>query len=263
MQAPIRFIATHLKYVILGITILLSLVIMGLNKVQKTNLAKAGSLAFIPAQRLLFYLIRMGEIYEENRRLYLMNIRLSLQVERLKDLKEENQRLRRMLNFKERAPLRLIPAEIIGRGPERAANSLIIDVGEREGIRRNQPVIVADGLVGKVIGVRKARSTVLLLLDPECKASSFVERSGVYSIMECDGERCYLKGIPLYADVQEGDEVVTSGWGGIFPSGLKLGRVKRVSAEKPKLLKGVEIEPAVDFTGLKEVFLLQQESGTD
>jgi len=263
MQTLIRFIATHLKYVILIVTLLLSLVIMGLNKEEKTNLAKAGSLAFIPAQRLLFHLVRMGEINEENRRLRLANTRLSLQVERMKGLKEENQRLRRMLDFKERAPLQLVPAEVIGRGPERAVNSLIIDVGEREGVRKNQPVIVADGLVGRVIGVRGRRSTVLLLLDPDCKASSLVERSRVYSIMECDGGRCNLKGVPLHADVQEGDEVATSGWGGIFPPGLKLGTVKKVSADNSKLLKEIEVDPAVDFTSLEEVFLLQKGTEPD
>lgn len=257
MQAPARFTAAHLKYITLAITLLFSLVIMGLNQRAKIQLAKAGSLAFIPAQRLLFYLVRMGEIYAENRRLRLMNTRLSLEVERMKGLKGENQRLRRMLHFRERAPFQLVPAEVIGRGPERATNSIIIDGGEDEGIEANQPVISADGLVGRVIKVGRRRSTVLLLLDPDCKASSLVERGRVYSIMECDGGRCYLKGVPLYADVQEGDKVVTSGWGGIFPPGLKLGVVKKVSSEKSALLKGVEVKPTVDFTSLKEVFILQ------
>ncbi len=259
MQLPVRLTATHLKYVILAITLLFSLVIMGLNQREKAQLAKAGSLAFIPAQRLLFYLVRMGEIYEENRRLRLTNTKLSLEVERMRGLKEENQRLRRMLEFKESAPLQLVPAEVIGRGPERANNSLIIDGGKDEGIEMNQPVISADGLVGRVIKVMGKRSTVLLLLDPDCRASSLVERSKVYSIMECDGGRCYLRGIPLYVDVQGGDEVVTSGWGGIFPSGLKLGTVKRVSTKRSELLKVVEVKPAVDFTSLKEVFILQRE----
>ncbi len=220
-------------------------------------MAKAGSLAFIPAQRLFFYLVRMGEIYAENRRLRLMNTQLSLEVQRMRGFKEENQRLRRMLNFREGAPFQLVPAEVIGRDPERATNSIIIDGGEDEGIAVNQSVISADGLVGRVIKVGRKRSTVLLLLDPDCKASSLVERGKVYSIMECDGGRCYLKGVPLYADVQEGDKVVTSGWGGIFPPGLKLGVVKKVSSQKSALLKGVEVKPIIDFTSLKEVFILQ------
>ncbi len=260
MQAPVRLTSAHLKYVILTITLLFSLILMGLNQREKLQLAKAGSLAFIPAQRLLFYLVRMGEIYEENRRLRLANTRLSLEVERMRGLKEENQRLRRMLEFRERAPLQLVPAEVVGRGPERATHSLIIDGGKDEGIKMNQPVISADGLVGRVIKVMGKRSTVLLLLDPDCKASSLVERSKVYSIMECDGGRCYLKGVPLYADVRGGDEVVTSGWGEIFPPGLKLGTVKKISSARADLLKGVEVEPAVDFTSLKEVFILQEES---
>ncbi len=259
MQVPFRLTAAHLKYVVLIFTLLLSLIIMGLNQREKTQLAKAGSLAFIPAQRLLFYLVRMGNIYEENRRLRLLNTKLSLEVRRMEHLKEENDRLRKILNFKERAPYRLVPAEIIGRGPERSANSLIIDSGEAEGIRVNQPVISAEGLVGRIIEVRGGRSTVLLLLDPNCRASSLVERSKVYSLMECDGGRCYLKGVPLYADVQKGDVVVTSGWGGIFPPNLRLGTVRRVSTRKSKLLKEVEVKPAVDFTGLKEVFVLQRE----
>jgi len=257
MQAPTRLTFAHLKYLTLAISLLFSLVVMGLNQRAKIQLAKAGSLAFIPAQRLLFYLVRMGEIYAENRKLRLMNTQLSLEVERTKGLKEENQRLRRMLNFKERAPFQLIPAEVIGRGPERATKSIIIDGGGDEGIEVNQPVISVDGLVGRVIKVGRKRSTVLLLLDPDCKASSLVERSKVYSIMECDGERCSLKGVPLYADVQEGDRVVTSGWGGIFPPGLKLGVVKKVFSENSALLKGVEVQPIVDFTSLKEVFILQ------
>lgn len=257
MQVPDRFAVAHLKYITLAISLLFSLVVMGLNQKAKIQLAKTGSLAFIPAQKLVFYLVRMGEIYAENRRLRLINTRLSLEVERMKGLKEENQRLRKMLDFKERAPFQLVPAEVIGRGPERATNSIIIDGGEDEGLKANQSVISADGLVGKIIRVGRKRSNVLLLLDPDCKASSLVERGKVYSIMECDGERCYLRGVPLYADVKEGDSVVTSGWGGIFPTGLKLGVVEDVSSQKSALLKKVKVKPTVDFTSLKEVFILQ------
>lgn len=248
------------RYVVLGLAIVFSLSLLSLDRREKLEFTEAISEAiFAGAQKCLWWTIRVRDLGRENRRLRLENTRLALENALLKETKLENERLRKLLGFKRRKKFELIPAEVIGVDPSRIVNSILIDIGGDSGIEVNMPVVTSEGLVGKVIDVFPKTTLVQLLLDRNCRVSAIVQRSRVLGIVEWErGSICRLKNVLDRSDVKVGDVVVSSGMGGVFPKGIKIGVVSEVAQQKGTPFKEVKVVPSVDFTRLEEVFVLSQ-----
>jgi len=203
-------------------------------------------------------------IEEENTVLRRQFDELRGQVAALRGLKEENSRLHRLLEFKESGPLRLLPAEVIGRDTRQWYSSIVIDKGTRLGVLPDMPVVAEGGVVGKVIESAPDVSTVLLIVDKRSRVGGVVERTretGVAGGSSFNTLR--LEYLPRRSEAKPGDRVMTSGLGGVYPRGLVLGDVISVYDGESGLASCADISPSVDFSRLEAVFVVTGARGEE
>jgi len=175
---------------------------------------------------------------------------------RLEELQKENERLRQILGFKSRSYLKLLPAEVIARESPPGFHLLIIDKGERAGVKKDQPVLVEEGLVGKVIEVFPFSAKVLLLVDASLAVAAVDQRTRAFGVAVGDNSfGLDLKYVPLTAEIQEGDRIVTSSLSYFAPPGIPVGTVTKVSKRQNEMFYQVKVKPLVDFNRLEEVFI--------
>lgn len=183
---------------------------------------------------------------------------------RLREIEAENARLRELLEFKQASPHALMPARVIGHNPDSWFNYLIIDKGASDGVTKDMPVVTPKGLVGRVAQVTPGTARVMLLSDADSGVGGLVQRSRDAGVVLGGVGRQQFLTVRLFsrdADIVPGDQIVSSGLGGIFPRGLPIGVVVRVDREEYGLLKTASIRAAVDFGRLEEVFVLGRGDG--
>lgn len=148
-------------------------------------------------------------------------------------------------------------ATIIGRDATQWSKMVFINKGTRHGIRENLPVVTDAGVVGHVIQATGSVSKVLLIIDNRSAVDSLFQNSRVTGVVVgAGGNVCKMKFVPVDASMKEGDRVLSSGLGGIFPKGLLVGTVTRISKGKEGLFQEVTIKPSVDLSRLEEVLVL-------
>jgi rod shape-determining protein MreC len=204
-------------------------------------------------------------VREENQKLHQKVMELSLRNYWLNEEHLENQRLRELLGFKSQLEQKVVPTDVVAAEPNRRQFSVLINKGYQEGIKRNMPVVNMHGLVGKIVDVSSHSSVVQLMLDPSFRASALDQRSRVLGIIKSKaGFALRLDNVPLPEDVKVGDQIISSGLGGIFPPGIKIGLVTSVESEETfskedysfGIFKIIQIDPSVDFSSLEELFVL-------
>lgn len=231
--------------------------------------AQRGSLALVaPLQKLAtraidplrdgwYFMLSIGRLRSENQRLSGEVSRLRTELRELEESEEENERLRALVGFQERVNVRTVPARVIGRPISNWQASIVIDKGHADGIRRNMPVVLSDGLMGQVVEVASRAARVLLITDQRSGVSVRLTRTGETGILQgqVDGG-LVVKLLSRESRVRKGDAVVTSGLGGVFPAGLEVGRVDNVSMPPYSLYRVVEVKSPVDFSRVEEVLVI-------
>jgi len=185
---------------------------------------------------------------------------LKEEVNSLKEARLENTRLRKLLLMKESMELewQMVAAKVIARNTGNWYHSIIINRGSADGLEKDMVVINYDGLVGRIIAVSKNTAEVLLLLDREGAVGSMVQISRTHGVVEGQGSKELLRMIhfPHDADIKVNQIVMTSGLGGIYPAGLRIGYITDIIVEPNGLMKQAEVKPFVDFDRLEEVLVL-------
>ncbi len=194
------------------------------------------------------------ELARENRRLKAEHERLELEVMHLSQVEGEMERLSSALDYSRAAPGRLRVADVVYVDHSSWLRTLILYTGD-EPAETNQPVISDTGLVGRVIAVVPGYAKVQLLTDRAAAVGAMIRRTRRQGVVRSGAEGLSLDFLPKQTDVVAGDEIVTSGVDGIYPRGLPVGRVLSVG-ESDDLFLDVEVEPAVDFGVLDQVYLL-------
>ncbi len=198
-------------------------------------------------------------LQRENTELRRELLKLKLQANRYREADLANQRLRSLLNFKKSIATPLLPAEVVAFDPSGWFQTILIDKGRKDGMVRDMAVVSAEGLVGRVIGVSSRHAKVLLILDGNSAVDALIQRSRARGILVGLGrERCLLKYVQRNEDVRVGDQVISSGMGGVFPKGLLLGEVQEVVRGDSGLFQRVEVAPAANFNRLEEVMVVVQ-----
>jgi len=206
-------------------------------------------------QRYVFLI----NLEEENRMLKQKIAQLQEQNHRMKEMKLANERLRELLQFREKNSSSMIGAEVIGQDPSSWFKSVTIDKGERDGVKKGMAVISSAGVIGQILKTASHYAIVLLLTDYNSAIDSIVQRTRAKAIVEGKGEnRCQLKYLLRADEVVVGDVVVTSGLGGNFPKGLMIGEVKKVDKKGHGVFQYAELVPSVDLTQLEEVFVIME-----
>ena len=116
-----------------------------------------------------------------------------------------------------------------------------------------------NGLVGKISKASLTHSRVQLLVDPNLKLSVLERRTRVVGFLESVDGHLLSAMIPSHAGVAEGDTLITSGLGGIFPKGIPVGTVHKVRKADLDVMSLMDVEQFQEFSTLEEVFVMQKE----
>jgi rod shape-determining protein MreC len=197
------------------------------------------------------------QVYEDNRRLRGELQYLRGQNSELREAAAASQRLETLLEFKERAAVQTIAAQVIARDPSNWYRGVVLNKGEREGVHREMGVMTPAGAIGRVVRTTSTSAVVLLITDPKNAVAGLIQRTREEAIIEgtIDG-RTRMKYIPLLSTVRAGDIVVTSGLTGGFPRGIPVGEITHIEKVEGDLFQTAEILPEVDFSALEEVLII-------
>jgi len=185
------------------------------------------------------------------------------------EIYQENLRLKEQLDFSKTLRYRRIPAQISGRDPHNLFSALVINKGRASGVSNDMTVVAwqngTQALVGKIIQTGALESLVMPVFDVNSLVSCRFSVSRFEGIVEGQGSSensLTMRFVPRRArdEINIGDIVVTSGMGGIYPSGINLGRVSSINILEYETTLEVDIIPMIDFSRLEYVFVIEAES---
>lgn len=165
--------------------------------------------------------------------------------------------LGRIASMRDEVEIPMLPAEVVGLDVAPWFRSVLVDRGADHGVEPGHPVITHEGVVGVVTATSGHAAKTMLLLDRQSAVDALVQRSRARGVVRGVGrDRLEFEFVVRGADVVAGDEVVTSGLGGIYSKGLRLGRVEELREAGGRLTRIAVIEPAVDMGQLEQVFVM-------
>ena len=172
---------------------------------------------------------------------------------------QENNRYKKLLDFKSQLVFSSVVANVIGREPSNWNAAIIIDKGEAHGLKQGMPVVTALGVVGKISEVSKNTSKVILLIDPNFSVAAVTERSREGGLVSGTLQGlCRMRYLSPSANIEIGDQVVTSKLSSSFPEGLLIGEVVTIEESQSSPTIECLIEPAVSSTQMEEVIVIQK-----
>ncbi len=197
---------------------------------------------------------------QDNQRLKEQLARLKQENLRLQETALAQDRLKKLLQLKTELPEPSLAAEVVGSGPAPFLQSFYVNKGKKDGVVRGMPVLIPQGVAGRVERTSGHYALVTLIYDPGFAVDCLIQRSRVRGVLTgIAGEnRCKIKYINRADDVRPGDLVLTSGLDGLFPKGMSLGRVVRVDPKVKGTFLHVEVLPEVNLTGVEEVLILKK-----
>jgi rod shape-determining protein MreC len=181
------------------------------------------------------------------------------------EIQQENNRLREQLGFSNTFLFSHIPAQLIGRDPDNLFSAFVINKGKQHGITVNMPVIAyqngIQALVGKVVQSGQFESLVMPLYDTSSYIAARFSASRYEGIVEGQGSSdspLIMRLISKWArdEINQGDLIVSSGMGGVYPSEIVIGRVGRILYQEYETSMEVELESSLDFSRLEYVFVI-------
>lgn len=199
--------------------------------------------------------IDLLEVRDENKRLKLENSELRHENMQLLEAKLQNERLKKLLEFKEYAQARALTANVIAGSPSiNRTEVVIIDKGRNDGLSEGMPIATFEGIVGRVYLVADRDAEVMLITDPLSAVDAYVHRTRARGIVKGTGSGCVMEYIDSKSDVSTGDKVISSGKDGFFPKGVLIGTVEEIKRKGNFL--SAKVSPNVELESLEEVLVL-------
>lgn len=209
------------------------------------------------------FIFHFKDVKEENKKLREENAILKDKALKYDSLAKENERFKKMINFKDqRSEYDYIGCEIIGKSGENWLDGFVINRGSDDGIQKKMVVVTGEGLVGQVTSVANKWSIVQSIINENIQVAGMLnstrENDGVVKGYKDYSNKLLAKlyFLPLDSKVKKGDTVLTSALGSLYPKDIKIGTVIDVEEDKGKLVKNALIEPSVDFNRLEELFVI-------
>lgn len=204
---------------------------------------------------------------------------LKLRLNSVDSIKQENIALRKMINFKNRQDKKLLICEVVSRnGTTGWWQTITVNRGKNDGIVKGSAVMTTDGLIGRIHSVSKTTSTIQLITDYTCNISCTLPRTKAFGIVK--GEGISINGntpleilcpinpmkmdyISKEVSIKQGDLVITSGLGEIFPAKLVVGHIIKSELDRSGLYQRATITPAANLSELHYVFILTDNINTE
>lgn len=185
------------------------------------------------------------------------NDQLRSTVMKLEEYRQENERLNSLLALKDAYSLDSVGARVIGRTYDSYNQTITLDKGSDDGISSGMPVMNSDGLLGQVESVTSSQATVRLVFDPQSSVSVMLQSSRAEGVMQGSSDGLlYLDYVSTSQQVSEGDVVITSGSGGVYPKGIMVGEVASVTDRKNAVYHTIVVSPLAKNDVFEEVLVV-------
>lgn len=257
------------------VTVVILIFLIFLSNVETNKLSfleSAASSVINPIQRIITdlknkiqgnqsYFQNMESIIAENEELKAKNSELETQLRELELIKAENSTLQQYRNLSEKYSMYdTIPAYVINKDVSNYSSNLVLNVGTRDGVTENMTVIADKGLVGHVISATETTCKVQVIIDAASTVSCSISTTQESIICKgtLDNDQVLRASyIPTGAELIQGDSVSTSGIGGIYQKGIKIGTIKEIITTRNVTDRYAIVEPAVDFSKIDTVLLIK------
>ncbi|MBP3801120.1 MAG: rod shape-determining protein MreC [Clostridia bacterium] len=258
---------------VIAIVLLILIVIFSNNDGENSVLENIGSKLIMPFQNAFTYIRNqvsgnstffsdVNSLQEENERLKKENDELQKSLKEIENIKTENETLKDYLGLtKKYSNYKTIPGDVINKDISNYSRTITINVGSKDGVKKDMTVIAEAGLVGHVISVTDNTAKIQTIIDPASSVSSMLSTTKESII--CKGtleNKTTLKAmyIPTEASVIQGDTIQTSGLGGLYPKGLQIGTINKVVDTENLTDRYALVSISVDFNKLNSVLVIDQ-----
>jgi rod shape-determining protein MreC len=153
-----------------------------------------------------------------------------------------------------------IPGQVVNNSISRQNNFIVLDIGKRCGVKKEQGVISSNGIVGVVKDRSDNFTSVISVLNRNLRISAMIKHSGYFGSLYWDGvdyRYVVMDDLPNHISVAEGDTIITSGYSAIFPKGILIGVVSKVNESKEGAFMSVLVKLSVDFSKLSHVMVVK------
>ena len=201
-----------------------------------------------------FYLVNVSKENHQLKR----DLNLSTeQINHYREMELFNSRLQEFLKFKNQTNSDVLAARVISMDSSAFFKTIMIDKGEKDGVKKGFPVVVPQGIVGQVITVAGSYSKVLLIIDRNSAVDGIVQRTRARGIVKGETEdTCSLQYALRKEDIKVEDIVISSGLDGVYPKGLLIGTVSSIEKNTSGVFQEIKLVPFVDFEKLEEVLVV-------
>lgn len=213
------------------------------------------------AQRIGEFFVTQDSLRADKARLVQQNAENAVALQQLQALRAENVHLRKLLGVREQIVVKSTPAEVLYAARDPFSRRIVIDRGSQHGVQNGQPVIDHVGVIGQVTRAYPWLSEVNLITDKGHVVPVQNLRNGTRGILAGTGigGALEMRFVPLSADFQIGDKLVTSGIDGIYPPGLPVAEVTNVERNAAYLFAGITCRPLANINSTAQVLVVSAE----
>lgn len=202
-------------------------------------------------------------VAEENERLHYEIARLEEENLQYREALVASGHLARIAKIRDEFEMQMLPSEVVGLDVSPSFESVLLDRGRSHGVRSGYPVVTERGIVGLITHTSGHAAKTMLVLDRQSAVEGVVQRSRVRGIVRGHGsDDLRFEFLVRGGDVEVGDSVLTSGLGGVYPKGLRIGEIVTVEEAGGHLLQIAHVKPSVDFGRLEQVFVMLRHGPT-
>jgi len=261
MRSLLRFLLRNYAFLLFVFLEVISLVLVfNYNSFQKTKFLNSSNRISAGLYNSVSSVLQYFELGKVNQELAEENARLRTRLQySINDTTDFTQSLSYQV-LAEDSIFSFTPAKIINNSVNKQQNYLTLNRGSKHGIKPDQGIISADGIVGVVTAVSESFATGLSLLNPRWNVSAKLKNSGFYGSLAWNGEDYQIADlleIPFHVKIAEGDTVVTSGYSSIFPEGLMIGVIESFQQPPGENYYDIKVRLATNFKAVRHVEVIE------
>jgi len=256
VERIVKFITGYKSYITFLVCLFLStLLLLSNNSAQILTLRSILIDASTSVSEPFKQFFQVFTALEDNKHLRAENIRLTYENSLFQQQKREIERLKEILQLKEGLQYEMKAGSIVGWSSVPTPSTVTINLGAEDGVKKNDPVISNEGLVGKILSTGEKSSVCQLMTDRNFKVSAIIRETGAFGLLQWHQDDIAIMEVQKSLIVNEGDTVVTSVHGNIYPEGILIGIVDSYY-DGPELFKIVKVKLFVDYLQLHDIAII-------